>query len=233
MKTIILCGGKGTRLRELTEEIPKPLVEIGGKPILWHIMKIYESNGFKDFVLALGYKGDMIRDYFAENEDGWNIEFAETGAETNTGGRIKRAEKYIGEGEFMATYGDGLASINIRALIEQHRKSGKMATITCVKPKSRFGIVEIDEKSIIRNFSEKPVLPYWVNGGFFVFKKKVFDFIGENDVLENEVFEKLAAMNEISAYKFSGFWDCMDTFKEMQALNELWNSGKAAWKVWK
>jgi glucose-1-phosphate cytidylyltransferase len=232
MKVLILCGGKGTRLRELTEEIPKPLVEIGGKPILWHIMKIYESNGFKDFILALGYKGELIKKYFSENKEGWNIEFAETGEDTNTGGRVKRAEGYVGDDEFMVTYGDGLANINLNELLEQHRKKGRIATVTCVKPKSRFGVVEINENNIIRKFSEKPVLPYWVNGGFFVFKKEIFSFIEENDVLETDVFGRLAAEGKIAAYRFDGFWECMDTFKEMQALDEMWKSGKAEWKVW-
>ena len=232
MKVLILCGGKGTRLRELTEEIPKPLVELGGKPILWHIMKIYESNGFRDFVLALGYKGEMIKKYFSENKEGWNIEFADTGEDTNTGGRVKKSQSYIKDEEFMATYGDGVASINLKELLEQHRKNGKIATITCVKAKSRFGLVEVDENNIVQEFREKPTLPYLVNGGFFVFKKEIFDSIGENDVLEKEVFERLASKGEVAAYKFDGFWECMDTFKDMQTLNDLWNSGKAEWKVW-
>jgi glucose-1-phosphate cytidylyltransferase len=232
MKTVILCGGKGMRLSEITESIPKPLVKIGGKPILWHIMKVYAAQGFTDFVLALGYKGGLIEKYFQENPEGWNIEFAHTGEETNTGGRIKKMEKYVGGGGFMATYGDGVANIKLRELLQHHEKNRTTATITCVRPASRFGIVEITPEGKITGFREKPVLPFWVNGGFFAFRNDVFDAIGSNDVLETDVFPRLAADGKMAAYRFDGFWDCMDTFKDMQTLNEAWNNGKAKWKVW-
>ncbi len=255
MKVVILCGGKGTRFREYPEEIPKPLAPVGGKPMLWHLMKIYSNYGYKDFILCLGYKGDMIKKYFIEEEwrasdftmnlknrqkqtlttgeeEDWNITFADTGLETNTGGRLKKIEKYIPEGEeFFATYGDGLANVNINELLEFHRKKGKTATITCLRPYSQFGIVEIDD-STVTSFKEKPKLDYWINGGFFVFKKEIFSHISDNDALEKKPFEALAAKKEIAAYKFDGFWQCMDTFKDYQSFNELWEKG-APWKVWK
>ncbi len=253
MKVVILCGGKGTRFREYPEDMPKALAPVGGKPILWHIMKSYAHYGYKDFILCLGYKGDMIKKYFIEDEwraadftinlkdkkkvthtsgeEDWNITFADTGQETNTGGRLKRIEKFIPEGEdFFATYGDGLSDINISELLRFHREKGKTATITCIRPYSQFGIVETDD-SLVKSFREKPRLDYWINGGFFVFKKEMLKSVGENDVLEKKPFEALAAKGEIAAYKFGGFWQCMDTFKDYQSLNELWEKG-APWKVW-
>ena len=243
MKVVILCGGKGTRFREYPEEIPKPLAPVGNKPILWHIMKTYAHYGYKDFVLCLGYKGDMIKKFFLEEEwrasdftinlrnkqkethrseeEDWNITFADTGAETNTGGRLKRIEKYVPAGEdFFATYGDGLANISIPELLEFHKKNGKTATITCLKPYSQFGIVETDD-SLVTSFKEKPRLDYWINGGFFVFKKEIFSYIDDNDILEKRPFETLAAKKEIAAYKLEGFWQCMDTFKDYQSFNDL------------
>lgn len=233
MKTVILCGGRGTRLRELTEQIPKPLVEVGGRPILWHIMKIYAHHGFNDFVLALGYKGGLIREYFERDSNGWNIEFADTGLDTNTGGRIKKVQDLIVDGQFMATYGDGVSNIPLNKLVSHHNSTGALATITCIKPRSQFGVVEVDDRGLVSAFAEKPLLPFWVNGGFFVFNRGVFDFIGENDTLEREVFERLASGRRIAAFKFDGFWNCMDTFKDVQSLNDLWNSGRAEWRVWK
>ena len=232
MKTVILCGGRGTRLRELTEQIPKPLVEVGGRPILWHIMKLYSHYGFNDFVLALGYKGELIREYFGRDSNGWNIEFADTGLDTNTGGRIKKVQDLIGDEEFMATYGDGVSNIPLDKLVSHHRSTGALATITCIMPRSQFGVVEIDDKGLVCAFAEKPLLPFWVNGGFFVFNRAVFDFIGSNDTLEREVFERLASERRLAAFKFDGFWNCMDTFKDVQSLNDLWSSGKAEWRVW-
>ncbi len=254
MKVVILCGGKGTRFRDYPEDIPKPLAPIGSKPILWHIMKTYANYGYKEFVLCLGYRGDLIKKFFLEEEwktadftmnlknrqketynseeEDWNITFSETGTDTNTGGRLKKVEKYIPEGEdFLATYGDGLANINIKELVEFHKKKGKTATITCLRPYSQFGIVELEDSSVVK-FKEKPKLDYWINGGFFVFKKDIFKYIGENDILEQKPFETLAAKKEIAAYKFEGFWQCMDTFKDYQSFNELWEKG-APWKVWK
>jgi glucose-1-phosphate cytidylyltransferase len=253
MKVVILCGGKGTRFRDYPEEIPKPLALIGGKPILWHIMKLYSHYGFKDFVLCLGFKADMIKRYFIEeewrakdftlslkdkkkidhssDEEDWNITFADTGIETNTGGRLKQIEKYIPKGEdFFATYGDGLSNVHIDELLEFHKKMGKTATITCLRPYSQFGIVETND-GLVTQFREKPKLDYWINGGFFVLKHDIFNYLAENDILEKKPFEDLAAKKEIAAYKFEGFWQCMDTFKDYQSFGELWEKG-APWKVW-
>jgi len=257
MKVVILCGGEGTRLREYTESIPKPLVEIGGKPILWHIMKSYSHFGFNDFILCLGYKGELIKRYFMDykswknrdftlkvgnsktdieyhdnDKEEWNISCVDTGDATNTGGRIKKIEKYIEDDMFFVTYGDGLADIDLNKLLDFHKKKGKLATITCVNPLSQFGVMEIKDE-LITEFKEKPPLNQWINGGFFVFNKKVFEFIGENDVLEKDPFEKLAKKKEISAFKTKGFWECMDTYKDTQVLNTLWKKNKAPWKVWK
>lgn len=259
MKTVILCGGKGTRLKEHTEEIPKPLVEIGDKPILWHIMKIYSFYGYREFILCLGYKGEKIEEYFINAdkknivsiqtlegvssdkilylEDGaesWEIILAYTGRETNTGGRIKRIEKYIEEDNvFFATYGDGVADIQLNLLYEFHKKHGKLATLTCVNPMSQFGILHTDGGGLITKFEEKPRLDHWVNGGFFVFNKKVFAYLDENSVLEKKPFNKLVQNKGLIAYRHSGFWACMDTYKDTVMLNELWKSGKAKWKIWR
>ena len=250
---MILCGGKGTRLREHGETIPKGLVEIGGMPILWHIMKIYAHFGFKRFVLCLGYKGDMIKEYFWPNNsrtgilngqgsdetityqdgsDEWTITFAETGLETNTGGRLKRASVHVREATLFATYGDGLADIDIGGLLSFHSRKSRLATMTCVKPRSPFGIVLLDSDDQAIAFHEKPRMNDWVNGGFFVFQQEFFDHVGEDDVLEREPFERLVKQKQISAYRFEGFWRCMDTYKDAQELNELWETGEHPWKVW-
>jgi len=231
MKTVILCGGEGTRLREHTNSIPKPMVMVGDKPILWHIMKIYAHYGFNDFILCLGYKGDVIKDCF-KNDEGWNITFADTGLKTNTGGRIKRVEKYIEDDRFFATYGDGLSDIDLNNLLEYHRSKDKVATLTAVKPLSPLGMLEIDSNNMVTDFKEKPILDYWINGGFFVFEAGVFDYIHENDALEKEVFERLAKANNLSAYKHTGFWKCMDTYKDNLELNRMWKSNQARWAVW-
>ncbi|MDP7179740.1 MAG: sugar phosphate nucleotidyltransferase [Candidatus Woesearchaeota archaeon] len=230
MKTVILCGGEGTRLKELTEGIPKPLVEIGGKPILWHIMKIYSSFGFNDFVLCLGYKGEMIEDYFKNNKEDWKIEFVDTGAKTNTGGRIKKVEEYV-SGRFLATYGDGLADIDLKGLVDFHDGKKKIATMTCVNPLSQFGVLDISD-DLVMGFREKPPLNQWINGGFFVFEPKIFEYLTDDCVLEKEPFEKLAIDKQMAAYKFEKYWDCMDTFKDMQTMNKLWKDGSAPWKRW-
>lgn len=232
MKVVILCGGKGTRMQELTQTIPKPLVKIGDKPILWHIMKIYAHQGFKDFILCLGYKGNKIKEYFKKQKK-WSIEFVDTGLDTNTGGRIKRVERYIDDDTFFVTYGDGVANINLHDLLNYHKKQNKIATLTGVKPILQFGVINLDSNGTILSFKEKPVSNYWVNGGFFVFNKKVFDFIkGDKDILEKEVFEKLVKNKNLSVYKFSGFWRCMDTYKDNMLLNDLWKNKKAQWVIW-
>jgi len=230
MKTVILCGGKGTRMKEFTNSIPKPMVCVGDKPILWHIMKIYSHFGFNEFVLCLGYKGEKIKEYFRESE--WDIIFAETGENTNTGGRIKRIEKYIGEDNFFATYGDGLANIDLQKLLDFHLGHGKMATLTAVQPYSQFGILEMAKNGTILDFKEKPKLDNWINGGFFVFNSRIFEYLGENDILEKAPFERLAAEKQLMAYKHGSFWECMDTYKDNVELNEMWTGNNAKWAVW-
>lgn len=257
MKVVILCGGLGTRLREETEFRPKPMVEIGGRPILWHIMKSYAHYGYNDFVLCLGYKGDSIRDYFfnyeIRNRDvtitlgsshleihndhpevGWRITLAETGEKTLTGGRLKQAATYLNDDLFMATYGDGVADIDIKGLVAFHEQHGKLSTVTAVHPASRFGELAI-ESGIVKVFREKPqVHEGWINGGFFVFQREVLDLIsGDEESLEGGLLTKLASMKELAVYQHPGFWQCMDTYREMELLNELWRSNKAPWAVWR
>ena len=233
MKVVILCGGKGERLKEHTESIPKPLVEIGGKPILWHIMKIYSYYNYNDFVLCLGYKGEKIKDYFSQkNDENWNIDFEDTGLETNTGGRIKKIEKLIKTDDFLATYGDGVSDINIKKLYEFHKSHGKIATVTCTNLRSNFGIANIDKDSLINGFNEKPFVNMWINGGFFIFKRKIFDYLKEDSVLEQEPMQTLAGDNQLVAFKHYGFWECMDTYKDTRLLNESYDSGSAKWMVW-
>jgi glucose-1-phosphate cytidylyltransferase len=258
MKVAILCGGKGTRLQEKTASIPKPLVEVGGRPILWHIMKIYSHFGFSDFVLLLGYKGERIKEYFVDGDlwrrqdftlatspgcrprldyhyrgaEEWRITFVDTGQETNTGGRIKRAQPYLDGDTFMATYGDGVADIDLAELLRCHRLNGKSATLTAVSPKSQFGIVQLDESGLVKEFVEKPPMKDWVNGGFFVFERDIFNYLEDDSVLEQEPLRQLAGAGQIMAYKHTGFWNCMDTYKDAVALDTLWSSRQARWKLW-
>lgn len=259
MKVVILCGGLGTRLREQTEFIPKPMVEIGGKPILWHIMKIYALYGHKEFILCLGYKGEMIKKYFLSYEamnndftirlgqprkidfkgdyveEGWEVTLADTGETAMTGSRIKQVQKYIDDDEFMVTYGDGLADIDLNKLLDFHHKQNKIGTLTGVHPITRFGEV-IEDHGIVKNFSEKPALSEaYVNGGFFVFNKKLFDYLSveENSVLEKQPLEQLVRKKELAIYPHNGFWQCMDTYRDYRYLNNLWASNDAPWKVWK
>jgi glucose-1-phosphate cytidylyltransferase len=257
MKTIILCGGLGTRLREETEFRPKPMVEVGGRPILWHIMKLYAHHGFRDFVLCLGYRGQTIKEYFLNyeamnndfavclgrksgievlgnhQEQDFRITLADTGLETMTGGRLKRAKKYLGDDTFMVTYGDGVGDIDVRKLIEFHKSHGKLATVTTFRPVSRFGILDIDPSNQVLNFIEKPRSDAWASAGFFVFEPGVFDFLdGDQCVLEKEPLERLAAERQLAAYHHDGFFYAMDTYREYQHLNELWSRGDAPWKVW-
>lgn len=255
MKTIILCGGKGTRMKEETEYRPKPLVEIGGKPILWHIMKIYAHYGFNEFVVALGYKGEMIRDYFLRlpshsgdltletishtitphgvSDDDFVITFVDTGQETETGGRIKRIKPYLENDEtFMVTYGDGVADVNIPALVAFHRAQRTIGTITGAQPHSKYGFVEMDEeKNIVTAFHEKPLMhDEYVNSGFMVFDRRVFDYLDEG-MFEATTLPKLAAARNLSMYRHKGFWKAMDTYKEVEDLNRLWRESKP-WKLW-
>lgn len=252
MKTIILAGGFGTRLEEETSNKPKPMVEIGGKPILWHIMNIYSRYGFNEFVIACGYKGEYIKEYFAHfvlrNSDwsiklrngarqlvssdtpDWNIELVDTGYNTMTGGRISRLKDKIGTNRFMVTYGDGLGNVDIDKLVAFHESHGKLATLTAVRPPARFGGLTLDNHRIIE-FSEKPQTQEgWINGGFLVFEPQAFDYIvGDDMPLERAPLENLAADGELMAYRHSGFWQPMDTLREKRILEDLWNSGKAPW----
>ncbi len=256
MKCVIFCGGKGTRLREETKFIPKPLVEVGGYPILWHIMKIYSSYGVKDFILPLGYKGDLIIRYFMEyqwrnsdvtlnlksnqikiendNEiDDWNITFVDTGLESKTALRLYKVKKYLeGEDNFCLTYGDGVANVNIKNLIDYHLKYDKIVSITGLHPRSKYGLMLKDENNIITKFEEKPILKESVNGGFMVIKNQIFDYLtNENLMLVESVLPQLAKEGQIKVYNFNGFWHCMDTYRDYEDLNRIWEE-QPLWKVW-
>lgn len=257
MKVVILAGGLGTRLGEETSIKPKPMVEIGDKPIIWHIMKIYSHYGFNDFIVLCGYKGQCIKRYFANyylnnsditidmrsnsvdvhyNEiEPWRVTLIDTGDETMTGGRIRRIKKFVENETFMLTYGDGVSDVNIAALLECHKKSGKIATLTAVRPTARFGVVNVADDGSVLNFKEKPSGDgVWINGGFFVLEPQVFDYIPEGDsvVWEREPLERLSADGQLNAYVHSGFWRPMDMLKDKKDLNEMWDKGEAKWKVW-
>ena len=254
MKVVILCGGKGTRMREETEYRPKPLVEIGGRPILWHIMKIYSSYGFNDFILCVGYKGEMIKQYFMDmhwrnndftlhfnghrkveyhtkEEENWNITIVDTGIETMTGGRLKQVEKYIDGEEFMFTYGDGLSDVNITELLKFHREKGKIGTLTGVNPISSFGFMEVED-DVVKTFKEKPILKDMVNGGFMVLNKEVFNYLPNEDCFfEREPIRKLAKDKQLAVYVHNGFWVALDTFKDVEAVNKSWDKGDRLWRA--
>ncbi|MBT4174746.1 glucose-1-phosphate cytidylyltransferase [archaeon] len=258
-KVVILCGGMGTRMNKETEFMPKPLVNVGSHPILWHIMKTYSHYGFNDFVLCLGYKGDMIKNYFrnfhshvkdytfnlrtrdkifhgdTEIPD-WNITFANTGLHSNTGCRIKKIEKHITGDNFMVTYGDGVADINIPELLNYHRTHGKVGTVTTVRPSTRFGNLTINEHGQILDFTKKTKIHEgWIDGGFFVFNKKIFDYLTEDPdcMLEREPLKQLASEQQFMSYKHKGFWQCMDTTRDHQHLNNIWKSNQVPWRVWR
>jgi len=254
-RVVILCGGLGTRLREETEYRPKPLVPIGDRPILWHIMKSYAAFGFTDFILALGYKGEMIKDYFlnydlvnsdftlelgskrierlntAHEEADWRVTFVDTGQDTMTGGRLRRLAPYLrGEERFMLTYGDGVCDVNLRSLLDHHRRSGRVALVTGVRPQARFGELIVAGDRVLR-FAEKPTGgDSWINGGFFVMTPEIFKYLaGDQTVLEREPLERLAREDQLAVFKHDGYWQCMDTQRDMQLLNEQWKMGKAHW----
>jgi glucose-1-phosphate cytidylyltransferase len=257
MKVVILAGGLGTRLSEETDLKPKPMVEIGGKPILWHIMKIYSHYGFNDFIICLGYKGYVIKEYFANyslhqsdatidlstnkmelhncKAEPWKITLLDTGLNTMTGGRIKRAQRFIGGETFMLTYGDGVADIDIRSLMEFHKGHGRQATISSVQPLGRYGAMDIADDNAVQSFMEKPKGDRaWVNGGFFIFAPEIFDYIsGDEIILEREPLENLATQGQLAAYKHQGFWKCMDTLRDKTEMENLWSSGNAPWKKWR
>lgn len=253
MKVIILCGGKGTRLREETEYKPKPMVEIGGRPVMWHIMHMYAHYGFRDFVLPLGYKGEVIKQYFYDykmrnsdftvdlksgnvithgcSDTDWTVTLADTGEETLKGARIKRVAKYLDTDRFMVTYGDGVSDIDIRKLVEFHKASGTIGTFTGVRMPSRFGTVKTDENGNILSWQEKPVLDEYINCGFFVFKREFLDYLSEDPDcdLEKEPLTRLAEEKQLSMYPHNGFWQCMDTLRDHQNLNAMWDRGERPW----
>jgi glucose-1-phosphate cytidylyltransferase len=255
MKTVILAGGLGSRLAEQTEAQPKPMVEIGQRPILWHILKHYAHYGFNEFVIALGYKGDVIKRYFldyyrlnsnftihlingkvesrAPEAEDWVIHLIDTGIKSLTGGRVKRLAPWIGSETFMLTYGDGVANLDLKNLLKFHHAQGRIATVTAVRPPARFGGLEFSG-DLVSRFTEKPQIGEgWINGGYMVFEPRIFDYIADDQtILETDILESLATEGQLSAYRHEGFWQCMDTIRDLRVLEELWNSGKPGWKMW-
>jgi glucose-1-phosphate cytidylyltransferase len=255
MKVVILAGGLGTRLAEQTELKPKPMVEIGGQPILWHILKHYAHHGYKEFAIALGYRGDDIKRYFLERTslngdmtirlkgsrlerhsgdmDDWTVHLVDTGSETNTGGRVKRLEKLLTGKTFLLTYGDGVADIDLRALVKFHKKCGRVATVSAVRPPARFGGLILNGEAVER-FTEKPQSGEgWINGGYLVLEPEIFRYLANDGCsLEADALENLAADGQLAAYRHEGFWQCMDTLRDKRQLESLWQSGTAPWKVW-
>ncbi len=255
MKTVILAGGLGSRLAEETDTTPKPMVEIGGPPILWHIMKIYSAAGFREFLIALGYKAEVIKSYFLNynylrtdlsidfgsgniemhdgERDDWKVHLIDTGIETQTGGRLKRLTGWLSDGTFLMTYGDGVANVDIRKLVDFHRSHGRLATVTAVRPPARFGGLDFNG-DLVAEFIEKPQIGEgWINGGFFVLEPQVLDYIDHDlTAFEREPLERLAEDNQLVAYRHEGFWQCMDTLRDVRALKAMWESGDVPWKVW-
>lgn len=255
MKVVLLAGGLGTRMREETEYKPKPMVEIGGRPVLWHLMKNFSMHDLTEFVVCTGYRSDVIKEYFLNyearlndftvrlgseshieihdkhNEGNWTITISDTGASTMTGGRVKRVQKYV-DGRFIVTYGDGLADVNITELLAFHEAHGKLATVTTVRPLSRFGVMDLDSSGMVQRFREKPQTDDYVNAGFFVFEPEVFNYLDEECILEQKPLERLASEGQLVAYRHDGFWQPMDTFREYTMLNEMWDTGSAPWKTW-
>jgi glucose-1-phosphate cytidylyltransferase len=228
---VILCGGRGTRLRERTETVPKALVEIGGRPILWHVIGIYAAQGFERFLLATGYLGEMVEEFSAAESwsGGIEVECVDTGLDTPTGGRIARLGERLGGETFCATYADGVADIDLDAQLDFHQGRGSLATVTVVQPHLQWGVAEIGEDDRVEGFVEKPRSEHWINGGFFCFEPGALEYIAEDSVLEREPLERLARDEQLAAFRHEGFWDCMDTYKDAVVLNDLWASGAASW----
>jgi len=256
MKAVLLAGGLGTRMREETEFRPKPMVEVGGRPVLWHIMKVLGQQGITDFIICAGYKSEYIKNYFynygasnldftvrlgdqsntvfhgSHDEFDWTVTVADTGESTMTGGRIKMIERFIDGQPFLATYGDGIADINLGSLLDFHNSHGKTATMTVTQPTSRFGVVEIDDSGIVSNFREKPRVNDWINMGYFIFQPEIFDDLNLDSVLEEEPLRALATKKQLGAHKHRGFWQPMDTYRESLMLNQLWDNDEAPWRTW-
>ena len=256
LKALILAGGLGTRLREETEFKPKPMVEVGGRPILWHIMKNLSGQGISEFTVGTGYKGEVIKDYFLNyeprnnditidlgkksyvshdsqhEESSWKVTLANTGETTMTGGRVHRSLKYLENQTFLCTYGDGLADIDLGQLLNFHKSHGKIATVSTVRPLSRFGVMVVNDSGMVANFREKPIMDGWVNIGFFIFEPEIKNYLDADCVLEQEPLMKLAKDGQLAAYRHEGFWQPMDTYRESIMLNEMWDSNKAPWKNW-
>jgi glucose-1-phosphate cytidylyltransferase len=256
MKAFLLAGGFGTRMREETEFRPKPMVEVGGRPVLWHLMKFLNSYQINDFVVAVGYKSEQIKDYFlnyeARNNDftvkfgpqqsiayhgqhqesEWSVTVTDTGTDTMTGGRLFAARRYLEGAPFLATYGDGLSNVDVGELISFHRRHGRIATVTTVRPLSRFGVLDIDGEGQVTSFREKPQVDGWINVGYFVFEPEIFEYLEADSVLEQEPLVRLAADGQLMAYRHGGFWQPMDTYRESQILNQLWEEGRAPWRTW-
>jgi glucose-1-phosphate cytidylyltransferase len=249
---VILCGGLGTRIADVSSAVPKPLLPIGGMPILWHIMKIYSHQGFQDFILCLGHLGDLIEDFFTlpsfsgrviagigyrsselceRREDGWNITFARTGETTPTGGRLKCVEDLIATDEFMLTYGDGLSDVELNGLLGYHQRQMRIATVTGVRPRSSFGVLVV-ENGLAKSFIEKPLLDQRINGGFFTFRRDVFDYVCADEALEDMPLKRIVEQGELAVYEHDGFWTCMDTKKDFDTLNTMWGEGQTPWKKW-
>jgi glucose-1-phosphate cytidylyltransferase len=231
---VILCGGRGTRLRERTESVPKALVEIGGRPILWHVIQIYAAQGFERFLLATGYMGEAVEEFAAAQRwpDGVAVECVDTGLDTPTGGRIARLGPRLDGAAFCATYADGVADVDLAALLDFHRAQGGLASLTVVQPHLQWGVVELGDEGRVSGFVEKPRSAHWINGGFFCFEPGVLDYLDEESVLEREPLSRLAADGQLHGFRHEGFWDCMDTYKDAVVLNDLWAGGTAPWQIW-
>jgi len=230
----ILCGGRGTRLQEHTQSIPKPLVEIGGRPIVWHVIRIYLAQGFSRFLLLTGYKAEMVAEFVADEQwpAGAVVQCLDTGLDTPTGGRILRARRLLGGERFCLTYADGVADVDLAALLAAHQAGGITATMTVVQPELQFGVAELNGDGLVRGFLEKPRSEHWINGGFFCFEPQLFDVLADDSTLEREPLQRLAETEQLQAFRHEGFWDCMDTYKDAVMLDDLWEAGDAPWKLW-
>jgi len=233
LKAVILAGGRGTRLSEETKMRPKPMIKIGEKPALWHIMKIYSTYGINDFVVCCGYKGEVIKEYFENISEDWNVELVDTGLDTMTGGRIKRIEKNVSNEKFFLSYGDDLKPVNIKELLDFHTKNEKLVTVTAAQPPGRFGILKLEKNNVIEMREKPPGDDTWINGGYYVLESEIFNYLSQDsDVWENEPLNKLIKENQVSAFKYNGIYQPLDTLNDKRNLEKMWNDGKPYWKVW-